>query len=91
LADWNDLEANFGDDFSGFLQQIGLYGNENHEGIFITNDREYLFMMTRPFMITRKNNQENSSWIILKNMEDSRLTIVTRFDTGRILLKVPSR
>jgi hypothetical protein len=91
LADWNDLEANFGDDFSGFLQQIGLYGNENHEGIFITNDREYSFTMTRPYMITGKNNLENSSWIILKNLEDSRLIIVTQFDTGRVLLKVPIR
>ena len=91
LADWNDLEANFGYDFSGFLEEIGLFDDENHEGVFITNDKEYLFMMTRPYMISGKNNQENSSWVFLKNLEDSRLTVVTRFDTGRVLLKVPNR
>jgi hypothetical protein len=90
IADWSDLKANFEDDFSGFLQDIGLSDYENHESFFITNDKQYLYMAKRPYMIAGKNSQEYSSWILLDNIEDSGLIAATRFDAGRVLLKIPN-
>lgn len=89
IADWSDLKTNFEDDFSGFLQDIGLSDYEKHESFFITNDKQYLYMAKRPYMMAGKNNREYSAWIILDNIEDSDLIAATRFDAGRVLLKIP--
>jgi hypothetical protein len=89
IADWNDLKANFEDNFSGFLSNIGLSNFENHEGFFITKAGEHTHITFRQYMLTGKNNQQGSEWIILDNLDDSSLILAARYETGRILLKIP--
>ncbi len=90
IADWTDLKANFEDDFSGFLNHIGLSDYENHESFFITKDGEYNHMTYRYYMLTGKNNPHSSSWLILKNLDDSRLILTASYDKGKILVKIPA-
>ncbi len=89
IADWNDLIANFDDDFTGFLEDIGLSDYEKHQGFFIKNDSQYLFMGKRPYMVTGMNNQHYSSGIFLDKRADSGLGVAAQFDAGRVLLKMP--
>jgi hypothetical protein len=90
IADWNDLVTNFKDDFPGFLNQIGLSDSENHQSFFITKDGEYQHISSRFYQITGKNNPNSSSWIILKNLDDSRLILTADFDKGKVLVKIPT-
>lgn len=90
IADWNDLKANFEDDFSGFLNQIGLSDDENHESFFLTKDGEYKHMTHRYYMLTGKNNPSNSALVVLKNLDDSMLILKTGYDKGKVLVKIPA-
>jgi hypothetical protein len=88
IADWDDLIANFKDNFAGFINQIGLTDSENHQSFFITKEGEYQHISSRFYKIAGKNNPNSSSWIILKNLDDLRLILAADFDTGRVLLKI---
>jgi len=89
IADWNDLKANFEDDLSGFLHDIGLAEANKHESFYVKNDSQYLFMGERPYMVTGLNPQKHSPWIYLDTMDDYNLVAAMKFDTGRVLLKIP--
>ncbi|WMN12092.1 hypothetical protein QYS49_32380 [Marivirga salinae] len=88
IADWNDINTNFKDDLSGFLNQIGLSDDENHESFFITKDGQYEHPMNRHFMLVGKNNPSSSELLILKTLESSCLILNTGFDTGKVLVKI---
>jgi len=90
IADWNDIKANFEDDFSGFLNQIGFSDDESHQSFFITKDKEYEHITNRYYMLTGKNNPYSTAWIILKDIDDSRLILTEGYDSGKILLKIPT-
>jgi hypothetical protein len=90
IADWNDLETNFKDDFAGFLNQIGLSDAENHQSFFVTKDDEYQHVSLRYYQVTGKNNPKSSSWIVLQSIDDSRLILTADYDIGRVLIKIPS-
>lgn len=90
IADWEDLKANFEDDFSLFLQNIGLTDIEKHEAIFITKDGKYNHLINRYFMLIGGSNQENSDWISIDKIENSKLIVAQRSYTGRVLLKLPA-
>ncbi len=88
IADWNDLEANFEDDFIRFLNGIGFADSEKHEGFFIKKDSQNLFLGKSPYMVTGRNNQQHSSRIILDRMETSELVVASQFDVARVLVKI---
>lgn len=90
IADWNDLTTNLEVDLSEFLRQIGLPEIEDHESFFITKDGEYEHTTYRYYMLTGKSNSYSSAWIILKNLDDSRLILSAGYDKGKILVKIPA-
>ena len=89
IADWNDLNTNFEDDFTGFLNHIGLSDYDSHESFFITKDGEYTHMTNKHYMLAGKNNPYSSEWITLNNLDDSRLILTAGNDKGKILVKIP--
>lgn len=90
IADWNDLKANFGNDFSGFIQELGLVDKEKHEGFFITKEGENPHLLNRYYMVIGCGNQKYSDWVFFDEIgKNSKLIVTQRFDSGRVLLKIP--
>ena len=88
LADWNDLNMNFKDDMPGFLSEIGLPNDENHESFFITKDGQYEHPVNKHYMLTGKNNATSSELVTLSTLNDSNLILNSGFNSGKILVKV---